>query len=136
MKKLIVLISSLLLSSTAFSQKDTVIKDKSFPIPIVRLIMKDLITGDSAKAQLSLTEKQLLETEKKVFLKDSIINGLRNKEINYIQVNESQLEKFNIQKEYSKKLENQLKIEKVKNKYNTTIGAAIIIILTTLLIVK
>jgi len=37
--------------------------------------MKDLLSGDSAKAQLKLTEIQLKETENKVVFKDSIINN-------------------------------------------------------------
>ena len=35
------------------------------PIPVVKQIMKDLLVGDSAKAELKLTEVQLVQTEKK-----------------------------------------------------------------------
>jgi hypothetical protein len=49
--------------------------------------MKDLISGDAAKAELKLTEAQLVETEKKVVLKDSIITTLRLKEVKIIQRN-------------------------------------------------
>ena len=136
MKKLIVLISSLFLSSTVFSQTDTTTNTKSFPIPVVRQIMKDLLSGDSAKAQLKLTEQQLLETERKVELKDSIIISLREKEANLGLIINSEKEKFKIVEDYSKKLEWSLKKEKVKNKFKSFVGAGIIAALTFFVINK
>lgn len=130
------LIGLLLLKSTAFSQVDTDSTQKCFPIPVVRQIMKDLITGDSAKAQLKLTELQLTETEKKVGLKDSIITTLRTKELNYISQIEFEKQKFEIVDKYSKRLETDLKKEKVKNKYKSTLGTIAIAILTFFLITK
>ena len=60
MKKLSVLIAILSLSSIAFSQTGTNNQPvKCFPIPVVKQITKDLMSGDSAKAQLKLTEQQL-----------------------------------------------------------------------------
>ena len=62
MKRLIVLILTLNLSLTAFSQTGTSNEPvKCFPIPVVKQITKDLLSGDSAKAQLKLTEQQLAE---------------------------------------------------------------------------
>jgi len=98
--------------------------------------MKDLISGDSAKAQLELTEKQLLETEKKVVLKDSIIISLREKEANLGLIIKSEREKFRIVDEYSKKLEWSLKKEKVKSKFKSFLGVGIIAALTFLVINK
>jgi hypothetical protein len=46
---------------TVFSQTDTTSNTKCFPIPVVKQIMKDIISGDSAKEQLKLTESQLVE---------------------------------------------------------------------------
>ena len=55
------LISILSLSLTAFSQTGTnKVPTKCFPIPTVKLIVKDLMSGDSAKAQLKLVEQQLV----------------------------------------------------------------------------
>jgi len=100
-----VLISLLFVSSIAFSQTDTSNNTKCFPIPVVRQIMKDLISGDSAKAELKLTEAQLVQTEKKVVLKDSVITTLRLKEVNYLTMIDAEKEKFRIVEDYSKKLE-------------------------------
>ena len=120
----------------AFSQSDTSRVEKCFTIPVVKLIMKDLISGDSAKAQLKLTEVQLVETEKKVSLKDSIITTLRTKETNYQTIIDSEKQKFDIMEKYSKKLEIDLKKEKVKNKFKSILGTGVIAILTFFLITK
>lgn len=124
------------MKSIAFSQIDTTKTEKCFPLPVVKQIMKDLISGDSAKAQLKLTEAQLLETEKKVSLKDSVITTLRVKESNYHTIIDSEKQKFDIMERYSKKLEFDLKKEKVKNKFKSILGTGVIAVLTFLIITK
>ncbi len=124
------------MKSIAFSQIDTSKTEKCFPLPVVKQIMKDLISGDSAKAQLKLTEFQLIETEKKVGLKDSVITILRAKETNYLTIIDSEKQKFDIMERYSKKLEFDLKKEKVKSKFNSILGTGLIAVLTFFLITK
>ena len=98
--------------------------------------MKDVLSGDSAKAQLKLTEQQLVETEKKVILKDSVINTLRLKEENYQNIIGSEKQKFEIMEKYSKKLEFDLKKEKVKGRFKSIISTGIIVVLGFLIINK
>jgi hypothetical protein len=105
-------------------------------MPVVKQIMKDLVSGDEAKAQLKLTEQQLFETEKKVSLKDSVITTLRLKEVNYQTIIDSEKQKFDIMDRYSKKLEIDLKKEKVKNKFKSILGTGAIAVLTFFLITK
>jgi len=131
-----VLISLLFVSSIAFSQTDTSSNVKCFPIPVVKQIMKDLLSGDSAKAQLKLTEAQLDETEKKVVLKDSVITTLRLKEVNYLTIIDAEKQKFTIVENYSKKLEWDLKKERVKGKFKSILGTGVIAVLTFFLITK
>jgi len=131
-----VLISLLFVSSIAFSQTDTSSNVKCFPIPVVKQIMKDLLVGDSAKAELKLTEAQLVQTEKKVVLKDSVITTLRLKEVNYLTIIDAEKEKFRIVEDYSKKLEWDLKKEKVKGKFKSILGTGVIAVLTFFLITK
>jgi hypothetical protein len=123
-------------SSIAFSQTDTSSNVKCFPIPVVKQIMKDLLVGDSAKAELKLTEAQLVQTEKKVVLKDSVITTLRLKEVNYLTIIDAEKEKFRIVEDYSKKLEWDLKKEKVKGKFKSILGTGVIAVLTFFLITK
>lgn len=130
------LISSLLMGLTLFSQTDTSINTKSFPIPVVKLIVKDLLSGDLAKSELKLTEQQLVQTEKKVIYKDSVINNLKLKEVNYLTIIDSEKQKYQIVENYSKRLEVELKKEKVKNKFKSIVGTGLIAVLTFFLIQK
>jgi len=98
--------------------------------------MKDVLSGDSAKAQLKLVEEQLIQTEKKVVLKDSVINTLRLKEENYNTIIGTERQKFDIMEKYSKKLEFDLKKEKVKNKFKSILGTGVIAVLGFFLITK
>jgi hypothetical protein len=98
--------------------------------------MKDLLSGDSAKAQLKLTEIQLGETEKKVSLKDSVINTMKLKEVNYLTIIDGERQKFGIMENYSKKLEWDLKKERVKGKFRSILGGGAIAVLTFFLIIK
>lgn len=121
---------------TAFSQVDTNKVVKCFPIPIAKRIVKDLLSGDSAKAQLELTNQQLVETEKKVVKKDTIISLMKVKEDNYITIIDSQNQKYSILNDHTKKLEWNLKKEKVKNKFTSILSSGVIVVLTILLIIK
>jgi hypothetical protein len=137
MKKLFVLICILTLRLTAFSQTDTNNQPtKCFPIPVVKLIIKDLMSGDSAKAQLKLVGDQLLETEKKVELKDSVISLLRVKESNYNVIIDAQNQKYSTLDAHTKKVEWDLKKQKVKNKFTSVLSGVAVAALTFFLIIK
>lgn len=130
------LISLLFANLTVFSQTDTSTNTKTFPIPVVRLIMKDLLIGDSAKLLLSLTEKQLVETEKKVAVKDSIITTLRAKELNYTTTIDAERKKNDMFVAYTKLLEDDLKRERVKRKFWSIVDGSAILALILILIAK
>jgi hypothetical protein len=131
-----VLVTILSLSLTAFSQQDTIIKVKCLPISVFKQIAQDLLKGDSAIAQLKLSEQQIIHIENKVILKDSIINTMKSKEFNYNKVIDTQNEKYNVMEKYSKKLEWDLKKERVKGKFKSILGTAVIAVLTFFLITK
>ena len=121
------LISILSLSLTAFSQTDTNKQpQKCFPVPVVKQITKDLLSGDSAKEQLKLVGLQLIETEKKVEMKDSVISLLRIKETNYQTVIGTQNEKYSVLENHTKKVELSLKKEKLKSKFTVLLSVAVI----------
>lgn len=114
-------------SLTAFSQKGTdSIPSKSFPLPVVKMIIKDILSGDSAKAQLKITNEQLQETKKIVSIKDSVINKLELKNSNSELIINSERDKFSIIDGQLKKTEKELRKERIKTKIFkslTTIGA-------------
>jgi hypothetical protein len=137
MKKLSVLITILSLSSIAFSQTGTNSEPvKCFPIPVVKQITKDLLSGDSAKVQLKLTEQQLAETEKIVEKKDSVISIMKVKEENYNTIIAAQNEKYSILESHTKQLEWDLKKLKVKSKFTSILSGSAILVLGTFLILK
>jgi len=123
---------------TVFSQTDTNNKEKvkCFPIHVAKQIAKDLLRGDSAMVELKLTNEQLTKTEEKVVLKDSIISTMVIKEKNYISIIGAQDSKFTVMENYSKKLELQLKKEKVKNKFTSILSGVAVLVLGTILIVN
>jgi hypothetical protein len=128
----------MLISLTVFSQPGTPTNSevKCFPISIVKLITKDLIIGDSAKNLLKITERQLLETENKIILKDSIINSYIYKENNYKLIINGEREKFETLEDFNKNLQLSLKKSKFKTKLTSTISITIIGILTGLILIK
>lgn len=127
----------MIVSLTAFSQKDTdTLRVKYFPIPVVKTIVKDLLSGDSAKAILSLSNQHITELEKKVELKDSIISAMKSKEFNFNKIIDTQDQKFILLENYTKKIEFDLKKEKVKNKFKSFISVGIVGALTFFLITK
>ena len=121
---------------TAFSQVDTSKLVKCLPVTTVRQIIKDLLSGDSAKLQLQLTESQLIETEKKLHLKDSIINTMKDKEKNYLTIQEYNKEQLILLNNYSTKVENDLKKEGRKNNVRSVIQSTLLLSLTFLLTKK
>lgn len=127
----------------AFSQTDTNNKKdkgaepvKCLPVSTFKSIAKDLLRGDSAIAELKLSNEQIVLLEQKVSLKDSVITTMQKKEENYLTIIKSQDEKYLVLEDHTKKLEVQLKKEKVKNKFKSFIGGGLIAILSVFLLVQ
>ena len=127
-----------MLSLTVFSQTGTAdsIPTKTFPVSVVKLIIKDLISGDSAKAQLKLTEEQLKHTEKLVSLKDSIIIKQEEKFVIYDQILLQKDNKIKVMDDKISDVNKELKKEKFKNKLTKILGSSLTAILAVLLIIK
>jgi hypothetical protein len=51
-------------------------------VEIAKKIANDLVSGDVAKAKLKLTENNIILLEKKVVVKDSVINNLEKQKSN------------------------------------------------------
>ena len=125
------------LSLTAFSQTDTSKeKVKCFPVHVAKQIAKDLLKGDSAIAELKLVNEQLAKTEEKVSLKDSVISTMVIQKENYITIIDAQDKKYTVMENYSKKLEFQLKKEKVKSRFTSILSGAAVLVVGTLVIVR
>lgn len=101
---------------------------------MARLVIKDLITGDSFKKELSLITTKYSLLENKVILKDSVINNL-NFQINNFN---SILATKSSQIEFTESLNKKLKLELKKQKLKTKLlgGAGLITIGGVILLLK
>ena len=81
-KKLGILLTTLLLNLTIFSQND--INKVCFDQSTAKKIAADLVKGDSAKVELDKTKKLVLQLNEKIVEKDSIILFYIKKDTNYI----------------------------------------------------
>ena len=131
MKKLKLLILLVMMSLKVFSQSDTTY---IIPLeePIARLIIKDLIEGDGAKQELSITLEKVLLLNQKIVLKDSVINTQTQQITNYESVILTKDLQFKSSQELSDQLQKDLK--KGKRKSRITIIASIAIVILNLLI--
>tara|TARA_Y100000114_G_scaffold37374_1_gene32994 strand:- start:1186 stop:1590 length:405 start_codon:yes stop_codon:yes gene_type:complete len=116
MKKLGLLIILAMMSFTSFSQTDTDTLSIQLEKPVVKLVIKDLLTGDEAKEELVLSSKKFKLLEQKVELKDSIILNLNNKISNFNSIMLTKDNQLGLSQELTKKLQLDLKKQKLKTK--------------------
>jgi uncharacterized coiled-coil protein SlyX len=102
--------------------------------PIAKLVIKDLITGDGAKSELSLVNKKIELLETKIIFKDSVINQLNERVMNFESILNAQSNQINLSKELSDRLQSDLKKQKVKTKLTT--GAGILVAAGILILAK
>jgi hypothetical protein len=96
------------------------------PTSVAKQIVKDLVSGDSAKAELKLSTENVLLLEKKVILKDSIISGYIQKGIMYEERIKNEQLKFDTQQKWVNQLRKDNKKLKIKLRFIQITGTAII----------
>ena len=139
-KKLVMLISMVMLSSTCFSQ--TVTKSYTdtqkivLPVPVAKQIVIDLLRGDSAFAQLKMSNQHIIELENMVSLKDSVIDKMKLKEENYNLIISDERKKTEIYQKELKITQKELKRIKAKRTFTNIISGVLIGTLTYLYITK
>ena len=134
MRKLIMLILIGMMSLNSFSQ--SVIDSTSIQLkkPIARLVIKDLITGDSFKKELNLITTKYSLLENKVVLKDSVINNLNFQINNFNSILSTKGSQLEFTKQLNDKLRLEIKKQRLKNKVLG--GAGLIVIGGVILILK
>jgi|TARA_B100001939_G_C16849540_1_gene576783 hypothetical protein len=125
MKKLGLLIILMMMSFTSFSQNDIDSTSIRLEKPVAKLVIKDLITGDDAKEELKLSLNKYTLLEKKVILKDSIILNLNTQIDNIRSIVMTKEDQLNLSNELSKKLQNDLKKQKLKTRFVGGVGIAV-----------
>lgn len=104
-------------------------------VPIVKLVIKDLVTFDGVKLQLIQTEELLRLSKEKITLKDSVITNLNNKVVNLETIISKKDEQFNLERQKSESLLKELKQEKRKG-FFYKIGSGIGVVATILFLLK
>ena len=95
--------------------------------PIAKLVINDLISGDGAIEELVINNGKFKLLEQKIILKDSIIFNLNDKINNFNSIMLTKNDQLNLSQELSKKLEQDLKKQKLKTKLVGITGAAVAI---------
>ena len=131
MKYFLIILAFLPLFGNAQTQ-DTV----KIPVNIAKQIVKDLVSGDSAKAELKLCNENITLLEKKVVLKDSIISGHKQQLVLCDERVANEVKKFDAQGLWVKQLQKENKKLKVKLRFIQITGTAIVGGLTYLYITK
>ena len=131
MKYFLIILAFLPLFGNAQSQ-DTV----KIPVNIAKQIVKDLVSGDSAKAELKLCNENVTLLEKKVTLKDSIISGHKQQLVLCEERVINEVKKFDAQGLWVKQLQKENKKLKVKLRFIQITGTAIVGGLTYLYLTK
>lgn len=134
MKKLIPLIVLMMMSLQGFSQNVTDSTSIQLKKPIVRLVIKDLIKGDGNKNELIIVNEKIGLLEKKVVIKDSVINKLNERVVNFESMLNTKSNQIALSKELSLKLQTDLKKQKVKTKLMS--GAGILVAVGILVLTK
>ena len=136
MKKLIMLMFLLSMSLSSFSQTatptDSIVR---LEVPIVKLVIKDLVTFDGTVLELTETKRLLDLSNDKLLLKDEVIVNLNTKVQNLETIITKKDEQFKLEREKSEQLLKELKGQRRKTffyKVGTFIGAGAL----TLLLVR
>jgi len=106
----------MMMSLSVFSQTATDTSSIQLQKPIAKLVIKDLIIGDSFKEEISILNVKIGLLENKVGLKDIVIFDLNSKITNYNSILNVKGEQLTLSQNLSKKLERDLAKAKLKSK--------------------
>ena len=136
MKKLALLTIILFTTYSSFSQ--TVTKTDSIvplKVPTAKLVIKDILSGDGAKAELKEVYKVLDEKNLQIDLYKQK-DGLKDEKIaNLNTIIDKKDQQFSLEREKSDKLLKELKVQKFKTAVYKA-GSGIALIMTVLFLVK
>ena len=134
MKKLMPLILLMMMSLKGFSQNVTDSTSIQLKKPIAKLVIKDLITGDGLKEELTLSISKIKLLEQKVVLKDSVIENLNFQVGNFESIMLTKTDQLALSQELSKRLQADLKKQKLKTKLMG--GAGIVAVIGVVVLLK
>lgn len=120
------------MSWNSFSQTDTS-NQIQLTKPIAKLVIKDLIQFDGLSEEVQTMQIILTETNNKLNSQGELVSNLKAQVLNYESILSTKNEQFEAQQELTKRLQQDLKKQKLKTKLMggagllLAVGAAIVI---------
>ncbi len=121
-------------SSKSFSQSTTTTPGIQLDSVTAKFVIQDLIKCKGYKQELEIITEKVVILEKKSLLKDSVIFNLDSQIANFNSILNGKNAQLSVSQELSKKLQSDLKKQKLKTKLFSGIGLTVA--LGTILILK
>ena len=122
---LMLLIFSVMMSWNSFSQSVTDSTQIQLTKPVAKLVIKDLIQFDGLSQEMETMQIILTETNNKLNTQGELVSNLKVQVLNYQSIIEKKNQQFSTQKELSKRLQQDLKKQKIRTKLMGGAGIAI-----------
>ena len=114
-------------SWNSFSQSVTDSTQIQLTKPIARLVIKDLIQFDGLSEEMQTMQIILTETNNKLLTQGTLVANLKTQVETYQNIIDSKDQQFNTQAELNKKLQTDLKKQKLRTKLMGGAGLALAI---------
>lgn len=116
-----------MMSWNSFSQSVTDSTQIQLTKPVAKLVIKDLIQFDGLSQEMETMQIILTETNNKLNTQGELVSNLKVQVLNYQSIIEEKDQQFSTQKELSKRLQQDLKKQKIRTKLMGGAGIAIAI---------
>jgi hypothetical protein len=116
-----------MMSWNSFSQSVTDSTQIQLTKPVAKLVIKDLIQFDGLSQEMETMQVILTETNNKLNTQGELVSNLKVQVLNYQSIIEKKDQQFSTQEELSKRLQQDLKKQKIRTKLMGGAGIAIAI---------
>ena len=116
-----------MMSWNSFSQSVTDSTQIQLTKPVAKLVIKDLIQFDGLSQEMETMQIILTETNDKLLTQGNLVANLKTQVLNYQSIIEKKDQQFSTQEELSKRLQQDLKKQKIRTKLMGGAGIAIAI---------
>jgi len=123
-----------MMSWNSFSQSVTNSPTIQLTKPIAKLVIKDLIQFDGLSEEMQTMQTILTETNNKLITQGELVVNLKTQVLNYQSIIEKKDQQFTTQEELSKRLQTDLKKQKIQTKLMG--GAGLVLALGAAILIK
>jgi hypothetical protein len=123
-----------MMSWNSFSQSVTDSTQIQLTKPVAKLVIKDLIQFDGLSQEMETMQVILTETNNKLNTQGELVSNLKVQVLNYQSIIEKKDQQFSTQEELSKRLQQDLKKQKIRTKLMG--GAGIVIAIAAAVLIN